>query len=106
IGRRTSQPAHIGQAAYLVSLEVGLPNDPRRAFAMLARRKSALGDKTTDGGLAHGEGRGRLVECRLATLGALAVTVDGDVIVMAQGTNTPSCPAVPMASRLAGSVKH
>ena len=40
--------AHIGQAAYLVSLEVGLPNDPRRAFPMVARRKSALGDKTTD----------------------------------------------------------
>jgi hypothetical protein len=73
---------------------------------MLARRKSALDDETADGGLAHGEGRGRLVERRLAALGAFAVTINGDAVLVAQGTNPSSCPAVPTTGRLAGSVEH
>ena len=64
---------------------------------MLARRKSTLGDQTADGGLADGKGRGRLVEGRLASLGAFAITINGDAVLMAQGTNTTPCPAVPMA---------
>jgi hypothetical protein len=66
VGRRVSRPAHIGLVAYLFSLEIRLPNDPGRAFAVLLRRKSALGDETADGGLAEGEDCGRLFDRRLA----------------------------------------
>jgi hypothetical protein len=49
-------------AANLISLKIGLSDDPGRAFAMLVRRKSALGDETTDSGLAEREGRGGVTE--------------------------------------------
>ena len=38
---------------------------------------------------AYGEGRRGLVECRLAAVGALAVTVEGDAILTAQGATRP-----------------
>jgi hypothetical protein len=95
IGRQASQPAQIGKPTYLVSLKAGLSNDPRRALAMLERRESAVLDQTADGGLAYGKGRGRLVKRRFAALGAFAITINGDAVLMAQGANTSSCPLFP-----------
>jgi hypothetical protein len=84
-------------AAYAVSLEIGSANDPGGAFAVLVRRQSALGDEAADGRRAYSEGCRGLVECSLAAVGALAVTVEGDAILTAQGANTPPRPAVAMA---------
>src|SRR5439155_18589507 len=42
----------------------------------------------------------------LATVGALSLAVDGDMILMAQGANTSPSPAVAVTSRLTGSVEH
>jgi hypothetical protein len=80
IGWRATRSARIGSAAYLISLQIGQPNNPGRAFAVLARGKSALGDETADGGCAEGKSCRRFVQCYLATVGALSVAVDGDVI--------------------------
>ena len=78
-----------------VSLEIGLANDPGSAFAVLVRRENSLGDEAADGRRAYGEGRRGLVECRLAAVGALAVTVDGDAILTAQGATRPRVQLLP-----------
>ena len=61
---------------------------------MLFRRKRALGDEAADGRLTESKRRGRFAKRCLSAFGALAVTVDGNVIVTAKGTDTPPCPAV------------
>src|SRR5512132_4157644 len=68
--------------------------------------RAPIGNETADGGRADCEGRGGLIERCLAALGALAVTVDGDVILMAQRADPPPCPAIAVTGRLAGSVEH
>ena len=60
---------------------------------MLFRGKRALGDEAADGRLTEGKRRGRFAKRCLSAFGALAVTVDGNVIVTAKGTDTPPCPA-------------
>lgn len=68
--------------------------------------RTPFGDKAADGGGADGQDCGRLIDCRLATVGGLALTIDGDVVLMPKGTNTPPCPAVSSPCRLAGSVEQ
>src|SRR5277367_4553030 len=75
-------------------LKVGRPNYVRRASAMLACWKHAVGDQTADRGGANAERLGRLVERRLAAFGALALAVDGDFIVAAQGGDPRACPGI------------
>jgi hypothetical protein len=106
LGCSRTSSSHIGLSAYLFSPKISLPNDPGRTFAVLLRRKNALGDETADGGLAEGENCGRLFDCRLAAVGVLAVTIDGDVVLMAQGANTSPCPTVAATGRFAGSIEQ
>ena len=73
---------------------------------MLFRRKRALGDEAADGRLTEGKRRGRFAKRCLSAFGALAVTVDGNVIVTAKGTDTPPCPAVAVTGGLAGAVEY
>jgi hypothetical protein len=89
VGRRTSRPPHIGLASYLFSVEISSANDPGRTFAVLRRRENAIGNETADGGWAEREDCDRLFDCCLAAVGMLAVTINGDVVLMAQGANTP-----------------
>ena len=73
---------------------------------MLRRRENAIGNETADGGWAEREDCGRLFDCCLAAVGMLAVTINGDVVLMAQGANTPPCPAITPTGRLAGSIEQ
>src|SRR6516162_673325 len=73
---------------------------------MLLRWKDALSDEAADGGGADCKNRSRLLDCRLATVGVLALTINGDVVLTPKRANTSPCPAVPATSRLAGSVEQ
>src|SRR3954453_16223773 len=106
VGPRKSRSAHIGLAAYLFSHQISLPNNPRRPFAVLPCRKGALGDEAADCGGADSKDCSRLIDCCLAAIGVLALTIDGDVVLMPKRANTPPCPAVSPTRRLAGSVKQ
>ena len=65
------------------ALEIGNANDPRRAFAVLARGERALHDQTADSCWTDGERFGRLVERRLAAFGAFSLAIDCDATMMA-----------------------
>lgn len=84
IRRRASRSPRVGLAAYFLALEIGVQDDPRPTLAMLSRRQKAAGDEATDGGRADRERRHRFVERGLAALGALAFTIDGDVVLTAK----------------------
>jgi hypothetical protein len=93
-------------ASYLFSLEISLANDPGRAFAVLRRWENAVGDETAGGGRAERKDPGRLFDRCFAAVGVLAITINGDVVLVAQGANTPPCPAVTPTGRLAGSIEQ
>lgn len=61
---------------YLVSLQIGQPNNPGRAFAMLACRQDALGDETANGCCAQRESGRCFVECYPTPVSALSLAVD------------------------------
>jgi len=68
--------------------------------------KHAIGDQTTDGRGADVERFGGLVECRLAALGALALAINGDVIVIAQSGDAGARPGVAFAGRRPSAVEN
>lgn len=73
---------------------------------MLARGKYALGNEPTDGGRTERKSRSRLVERCLATVRALTIAVDRDLILMAERANPAPGPAVAVAGGFTGSVEQ
>ena len=86
----------------LGALKISDADDPRRALAMLARGKRAFGDQTADSRGTDDERIGRLVERRLAALGALAFAIDRDVMMVAQRSDARARPGSPKSVRSCG----
>ena len=59
-----------------------------------------------DGRLADAEGYGRLVQRDLSTFAALAVTLEGNVVLMPERADASARPAVPVTGRFARSIEH
>jgi len=66
----------------------------------MVRRQRAFNDQSTDSRLADGQGFGRLFERHLAPLGAFTVSIDGDVVILAQGCHARSRPRMSLSCRL------
>ncbi len=73
---------------------------------MLTCGKHAIGDQTTDGRGADVKRFGGLIECCLAALGALALAIDGDVVVIAQSRDAGARPGVAFAGRRPSAVEN
>ena len=76
----------------LGELDVDDADDPRRAFADLACGENAFDNQATHGRRTDREPLRRLVKRCLAALGALALSVDGDVVILAKGGHPRSRP--------------
>jgi len=59
-----------------------------------------------DGRLADAEGYGRLVQRDLSTFAALAIAVEGNVVLMPERADASARPAVPVTGRFARSIEH
>ena len=68
-------------------------------------RKSAFDNQAANGRGTDGEGLGRLVQRRLAALGAFALSVDGDAVNVAQSGHPRSRPRMPFGRRLPGPIQ-
>ena len=79
--------------------------DPRCPLADLATRKDAGTDRAQDRHLALCENRGRLLETQLAACRSFAVTVNCDLVLIAEGPDSGLGPAVAAAGPLAGTVQ-
>ena len=100
-GRRDRRGARLHDGLRC-ACKVSSADDPGSSLAGWRRGQSAASDQTTHGSRADGQDHRRLVDRRLAAFGALAWTMNGDVVLMAQGADAAARPAMPVAGRLAG----
>jgi hypothetical protein len=98
-------PSPLGSGSDLGALDIGGADDPRRPFADLICGKSAFDNQAANGRGTDGEGLGRLVQRRLAALGAFALSVDGDAVNVAQSGHPRSRPRMPLGRRLPGPIE-
>src|SRR5271157_2029241 len=98
-------PSPLGSGSDLDALDIGGADDPRRPFADLICGKSAFDNQAANGRGTDGEGLGRLVQRRLAALGAFALSVDGDAVNVAQSGHPRSRPRMPLGRRLPGPIE-
>jgi hypothetical protein len=71
-----------------------------RALAGWVRRQRAFDNQATNSCWTDGQFLSRLVKRDLATLGAFAFSIDGDVVIAAQRCDSRTRPRMPLGRRL------
>ena len=75
------------------------------AFAGLLRRKNAFDNQATNGSRTDRKSLCRLVKRRLASFGPFSLSIDDDVVILAQRGNPRSGPRIPLPRRLSRAIE-
>src|SRR5262249_13384849 len=93
-------------SAHILALEIARTNDPRCTFAKLLSRQDLIADHAPDGRGADGECCGCLFDRYLAAICSLTFAVRHYLVLVTQGANAATRPAVTTTGRLPGTVQN